>query len=257
MIAVIVLTHNNETSIKKTLESLLWCDERIVIDDFSSDKTVFIAKSYQTKIYQRHLQDDFAAQRNFGLQKAKGDWVLFIDSDEVVSTKLQKEIIEATKSQDTSGYYLKRHDYLFGKALLHGETGRVRLLRLAQKSAGIWKRPIHEVWDVKGSTGELQNPLYHFPHPDVAQFLTDINTYSTLNAKYLFDTHVRTSFVEIILYPKAKFFLNYIWFAGFLDGTSGTVLALMMSFHSFLTRAKLYQLQQRDNHSHTPIDTCC
>jgi glycosyltransferase involved in cell wall biosynthesis len=255
MITAIILTHNNETSIKKTLESLSWCDERIVIDDFSSDKTVSIAKSYKTKIYTRHLQDDFAAQRNFGLQKAKGEWVLFVDSDEVVSTKLQKEIVEAEKSQRFSGYYLKRHDYLFGKALLHGETGRVRLLRLAQKSKGIWIRPIHEVWNVKGSTGELQHPLYHFPHPDVAQFLTDINTYSTLNAKYLFDTHVRTSFVEIFLYPKAKFFVNYIWFGGFLDGTAGIVLALMMSFHSFLTRAKLYQLQQREKNLRRSIDT--
>jgi glycosyltransferase involved in cell wall biosynthesis len=257
MISAVILTHNSEASIKRTLESLLWCGERVVIDDFSTDKTITFAKSVKTKIYQRHLDEDFAAQRNFGLEKVKEGWVLFVDSDEVVSTKLQKEIIEVTKSRGINGYYIKRLDYLFGKGLRHGETGRVRLLRLAQKSKGKWSRPIHEVWEVQGVLGELMNPLYHFPHPDVAQFLSDINTYSTINAKYLYATHVRTSFMAILLYPKAKFFVNYIWFRGFLDGTAGIVLAIMMSFHSFLTRAKLYQLQQSNKSLHRSIDTCC
>jgi glycosyltransferase involved in cell wall biosynthesis len=238
VISAIVLSHNNEDSIERTLRSVAWCGEIIVVDDFSADKTVYVAKKHNATVYQRHLSDDFAAQRNFGLMKAKGEWILFIDSDEVVSPDLAKEIQESLKI-DCAGFYLKRRDWLFGRRLRHGETGRVRLLRLAKKDAGIWTRAVHEVWNVKGLIAELSHPIDHFPHPDVAQFIEEINTYSTINARYLFKKNVRVPAWHIIAYPCAKFFMDYVWYLGFLDGTAGAVVAIMMSFHSFLTRAKL------------------
>lgn len=241
MISAIVLSHNDEGSIARTLASLTWCDETVVIDDFSTDKTVDIAKKQKAIVYQRHLNDDFAGQRNFGLEKAGGEWVLFVDSDEVVSPDLAKEIKESLKI-DCAGFYLKRRDWLFGKQLRHGETGRVRLLRLAKKNAGTWKRAVHELWNVGGVAGELSRPLDHFPHPDVAQFIDDINHYSTINARHLYAQHVKVAWWHIIAYPAAKFFIDYFWYLGFLDGTAGAVTALMMSFHSFLTRAKLWLL---------------
>lgn len=134
---------------------------------------------------------------------------------------------------------------MWGRCLKHGETNRVRLLRLARKEAGVWRRPIHEVWQVSGKTGELKNPLLHYPHPNVAQFLEEINWYSSLNANYLFEHGVRINGGQIIAYPLAKFFLNYFWRLGCLDGTAGIVMALMMSFHSFLTRAKLWTLTHK------------
>ena len=252
MISAIVLSHNDEGSIARTLDSLIWCDEIIVIDDFSTDKTVDIAKKYTTNIHQHHLNDDFAAQRNYGLKIVEegparrslgegGEWILFVDSDEVVSAGLAKEIQESMEI-DCMGFYMKRQDWLFGKRLRHGETGRVRLLRLAKKDAGKWERTVHEVWNVNGITGELSHTLDHFPHPDVAQFINEINHYSTLNARYLYSKNVHVRWWHIIVYPKAKFFLDYIWYLGFLDGTAGAIMALMMSLHSFLTRAKLYLL---------------
>ena len=242
MISVVVLTHNSETTIQKTLQSLLWCDERIIIDDSSTDKTVSSAGAYKTKIIRHHLNDDFAAQRNFGLAQAKGEWVLYVDSDEVVSEELKKEIREAIKNDQIAGYFVERRDIVFGRELKHGETAGVRLLRLAKKSAGSWKRPVHEIWMVQGLTSQLAYPLYHFPHPNVAQFLDDINFYSSLNAKYLYAQQIREPVWYMVAYPAAKFFVNYIWRMGFLDGTAGVIIAVMMSFHSFLTRAKLYML---------------
>ena len=241
MISAIVLSHNDEDSIARTLVSLTWCDEIIVIDDFSTDATLHVAKKYTTNIYQHHLSDDFAVQRNFGLTKAIGDWVLFVDSDEVVPTDLANEIQNSLKI-DCAGFYIKRTDWLFGKPLRHGETGRVRLLRLAKKKAGKWERTVHEVWNVKGLTAELSHPLDHFPHQDVAQFIEEINRYSTINARYLYTQNVRAPWWHIVAYPMLKFFMDYVWYLGFLDGTAGAVVALMMSFHSFLTRAKLYLL---------------
>ena len=240
MISAVILTHNDEKTIEKTLESVRFCDEVVVIDDDSKDKTVEIAKKFTSKIFTHEVKDDFAAQRNFGLSKAKGEWVFYIDSDEVVSDKLAKEIKKSIKIGD--GYYLKRNDFVFGRFLKHGETSRVRLLRLGRKGTGIWQRPVHETWNITGAVGTLSEPLLHFPHPNVAQFIEEINTYSTINAHFLFNQKIQCPWWHIIAYPKAKFFLNYFWYLGFMDGTAGAVSAIMMSMHSFLTRAKLYLL---------------
>jgi len=245
MISAVILTHNNEDILPKTLSSVSWCDEAVVVDDYSTDATTRLAQQIGATVYQQHLADDFAAQRNFGLSKAKGEWVLFVDSDEIITNELKKEILDVTgKKSDYPGYYLKRDDFLFGKFLKHGETGMVRLLRLAKKDRGVWKRPVHEVWDIQGKTGELHNPILHYPHPNVAQFLDDINRYSTLNADYLYTQKVRVRWWHIPVYPKMKFFLNYVWHQGFRDGTPGAIVAILMSFHSFLTRAKLWMRYQ-------------
>lgn len=241
MISAIILTHNSEGFLGKTLESLAWCGERIVIDDASTDTTLRIAARHNTPAYTRKLQGDFAAQRNFGLEKVKGEWVLYVDSDEVVSKKLADEI-QKSVTIDCSGFYLKRQDWMLGKKIQHGETNRVRLLRLARKDAGIWVRPVHEVWKLEGVVGTLVQPIDHFPHPNVAQFVDDINVYTTLNARYLFHENIRVPFWQILAYPAAKFFVDYIWYLGFLDGTPGAIIAIMMSMHSFLTRAKLWLL---------------
>jgi glycosyltransferase involved in cell wall biosynthesis len=241
MISAIILSHNSEYEIERTLLSLSWCDRRIVIDDFSSDNTVTLSKKCKAEVFQRHLEGDFSAQRNFGLEKAKGEWVLFIDSDEVVSRALAREI-QKSLTIDAAGFYIRRQDWMYGKKLRYGETGKGKFLRLAKKNAGIWDRPVHEVWKVKGFVGTLIQPLDHFPHPDVAQFISEINMYSTLNARYLHQEHVRIPWWHILAYPAAKFLVDYIWYRGFLDGTPGAIVALMMSMHSFLTRAKLWLL---------------
>src|SRR3990167_2567557 len=92
MISAVILTHNDESTIDRTLESVSWCDEVIVVDDDSTDETVSIAKKFGAEVYSQTLNGDFSLQRNFGLTKAKGEWVLYVDSDEVVTTELGKEI---------------------------------------------------------------------------------------------------------------------------------------------------------------------
>jgi len=240
MISAVVLSHNDEAILPRCLKSLSWCDEIIVIDDESSDKTVSIAKKSGAEIFIRKLNDDFAGQRNFGLEKANGTWILFVDADEVVSRELADEI--QGLSYNKNGYLFKRKDYWGGGWLAHGETGNIKLLRLAKKEAGKWKQPVHEEWRITGNVGTLAHPLLHYPHQNVAQFLDEINRYSTLYASYLYRHGVREPAWQIAGKPAAKFFLNYIVRLGFLDGTAGIMVALMMSFHSFLVRAKLWFL---------------
>jgi glycosyltransferase involved in cell wall biosynthesis len=244
MISAVVLTHNDTLTIEDTLKSLSWADELVVVDDNSTDNTAVRAKALGAKVYSHPLAGDFATQRNFGLSKARGEWVLFVDSDEIVAPALAQEVKTRIKDSGIAGYYIPRNDILCGKTLTHGEVGGMRLLRLAKKDAGRWVRPVHEVWDIKGKTSALTQPLLHYPHPDVAQFLSDIDSYSTVNANYFYAQHKHTQPWQIVVYPVAKFFLNYVWRLGFLDGMQGAIVAFMMSFHSFLTRAKLYQLQR-------------
>lgn len=246
MVTAVVLTHNDEAVFSRCFKSISWCDEVIVIDDQSTDDTARIAKTLGAKVFAHALADDYAAQRNFGLEKAKGEWVLFVDSDEVVSEELQLEIKAKTQQpamgQQCDGYYVRRRDYWGGRWLKHGETVHIKLLRLAKKGTGLWIQPVHETWNIRGEVAELEHPLLHYPHPNVAQFLEEINRYSTLYARFLHTQGVREPVWNIVAKPVAKFFLNYIWRLGFLDGTPGIIVALMMSYHSFLVRGKLRNL---------------
>lgn len=246
MISAVVLTKNEEKNIKECIYALKWCDELVVIDDESWDKTREIAQRLGAKVFTRPLNSDFAAQRNFGLQQARGEWILFVDADERVSKELASEIQESVKKPNHSGYFVKRKDFMFRHWLEHGETGNIKLLRLARKEAGEWVRPVHEVWNICGDTRELKNHLLHFPHQTVAEFLQRINFYTTLDANIFFQNGERVGFLKIIAYPTGKFISNYFFKLGFLDGMAGFLVATMMSFHSFLTRGKIWQLQRRD-----------
>ncbi|HWY80268.1 MAG TPA: glycosyltransferase family 2 protein [Candidatus Sulfotelmatobacter sp.] len=247
MISAIVLTKNEEKNIEACLESIAWCDERIVIDDHSDDKTVEIAKRKGAKVFSRFLQQDFADQRNYGLEKANGDWVLFVDADERISSALWYEIMQHTSEsfEDYSGFYIKRQDTMWGKILRYGETGNIMLLRLAKKGVGKWEGKVHEKWKVSGKTIVLINALDHFPHTTVAEFLKEINFYTDLRAEELFQKKMQSNSLSIIVYPKAKFILNYFFRRGFMDGLPGLVFAVLMSFHSFLVRGKLWLMWQK------------
>jgi glycosyltransferase involved in cell wall biosynthesis len=214
----------------------------IVIDDASEDATRDIATACGANVFIHALDGDFAKQRNFALGKASGDWILFVDSDEVISPELAREIQDAIKKQYV-GYRFARQDIFYGKPLLYGETNRTRFLRLAKRGIGMWVRPVHEVWDVNGDVGQLVHPIIHAPHVSVSTFLSDINRYTTLDAHYFFTNGRRVSGWQVIAYPCAKFFVNYILYQGWRDGVRGTIIALMMSMHSFLTRGKVWELQ--------------
>lgn len=244
-LSIIVLTHNDEVRIVDCLENLGFAEELIVVDDNSNDRTVDLVRNYTNQIYVRGLDKNFSNQRNFALNKAHGEWVLFVDSDEIITDKLKKEILECIKIGSVNGYFIKRIDYIWGEKILHGEAGEVVLLRLAKKNSGKWHGKVHETWNVKGSTGRLKNPLFHVPHQNVSEFLADIDNYSSLRAEELKEKGSTVSAMQIIAYPFAKFIQNYIFKLGYQDGIPGFIYAVLMSFHSFLVRAKLYQLQNK------------
>jgi glycosyltransferase involved in cell wall biosynthesis len=245
MITVVIITKNEEENIKRCLESVKWCNEMIIVDDNSNDKTVEIAKKYKATVYLRDLNNDFSAQRNFGLSKAKNEWVLFVDSDEIISDALAFEMQNATGLRDQNlrnhdGFYIKRVDFMWGKQLKYGETGDKKFLRLAKKESGLWEEQVHERWMVKGLIGELVNPIFHFPHKSMNEFLREINYYTDIRAMELNNHNRKVSSLSIIGYPLGKFIVNYVLKRGFMDGMAGLIYAITMSFHSFLVRSKLW-----------------
>jgi len=254
MLSVVILTKNEEKNIVDCLESILWADEIIIVDDQSEDRTIEIIENFENKkihVFKRTLDGNFSSQRNFGLSKTTKKWVLFIDADERVTKDLKEEInsIIVNSSDKNNGYFIKRRDYIWGKMLKHGETGSISLLRFAKRGSGIWMGKVHEVWNVEGNIDSLNSILLHFPHQTINEFLREINTYSTISAGEMIDKKIKVSMFDIFLYPKGKFLLNYFFKLGFLDGIEGLIFAIMMSFHSFLVRGKLWMLWQKKHTS--------
>lgn len=242
----IVLTKNEAKNIFECLRRLKFCDEIIVVDDNSIDQTTKIARDFNARVYLRNMNQDYSSQTNFGMSKAKGEWILIIDADERVSPKLRDEIVKSIKDpKDNTAFYFRRIDYMWGRMLTHGESGNSNVLRLIKKGSGKWKRRVHPYFDFKGGTKILTNPLFHYPHPTLDKFVNSINRWSNWHAKANSEEGKKSSITKIIFYPLAHFVKNYFFKRGFWDGTQGFVYAALMSFHSFLAWSSLWVLQNK------------
>lgn len=246
MITAVVLTKNEEKNIVDCLESLSFCDEIVIVDDNSNDRTGEIAKKLGAIVAKHSLNNDFSKQRNYGLSLVKSDWVLFIDSDERVSSVLAKEIMYKISENEYEGFYIKREDNIWGKKIKHGEAGNIWLLRLGKEGSGKWNGSVHEEWKITGKTEKLINPIQHYPHQSLQEFIKEINYYTTLRALELNKKGIKVHWYDIIFYPKLKFLNNFFLKLGFFDGVHGLIFALIMSLHSFLVRGKLWILNQKN-----------
>ncbi|MBI5356156.1 glycosyltransferase family 2 protein [Candidatus Collierbacteria bacterium] len=244
-LTVIILAKDDGVKLKKAVESVRFAGEVIVVKE-------------------KFPVSDFSEVRNRALNQAKGEWVLFVDSDEEVSQKLKEEINNFINKNynnyNISGIYLKRRDRFLGKWLKYGETSNVKLLRLAKKGAGRWERPVHEVWKIKGTTGELRNLLKHYSHDSVEEMAEKLDRYSEMEAKWRLGGIGKLGklgrlgiVIEMVLFPVGKFVQNYIFRLGFLDGMEGFIHAGMMSGHSFLVRVKILDKVQEGKRKYKKV----
>lgn len=246
-ISAVILTKNEEKNISDCIKTLDYFDEIIIVDDFSTDGTMAEIDKFKDdriKIFQNNLNDNFSNQRNFALSKASNRYVFFIDADERVGKNLEEELRLIDENFD--GYYIRRKDNIWEKELNYGEVGNIFILRLGNKEKGKWVGKVHEKWEIKGKIRRLRNPLYHFPHQTISEFLREINYYSTLRSEELYSQGVRSGLLAIIFYTKGKFIFDFFVKQGFRDGIPGFILAMFMSFHSFLVRGKLWQFSQKE-----------
>lgn len=258
MISAAIITKNEEKNIRDCIESVSFCDEVIVIDDYSNDATKKIIqdirvesqkRNQKIKYYQRQLNDNFAEQRNFALEKCTNKWVLFVDADEEVSNELSSELTQYIDNplHGVNGFFVKRKNIMWGKEIKHGEMGNDILLRFARKDKGTWKREVHEYWDIKGSKGNLKNPIVHRPHEDLSDFLTTIKHFSRIHALSNKKEGKKSTVTKILFWPIGKFLFNYFYRRGMLDGARGLIIALVMSFNSFLAWSSLWLYQRNSS----------
>lgn len=225
-LSAIILTNKLPDEITSSIRSVSFADETILIRDHPGFHP---------------LAGDFAAQRNYGLAKAKGDWVLFVDDDEVITKELSHEIQQAIRSDKFSGFYLKRVDRYHGQILHHGETGNMKIIRLGRKSAGVFTRPVHEFWQIKGAVGQLKNPLIHERGDLVTPFIDRMTFYGPIDARELDKEHKPFTYWRLFANPKGKFIANYFLKLGFLDGCAGLFQAYLMSIQSLTVRVFQWQ----------------
>ena len=241
-ISVVILTNRSDEHFLRALDSVQWADEILIIDDHSPNKWDYLSNKYHFSLLKCEKITNFAKIRNELLTKAKNEWVLFLDSDEILTDDLMIEIQQILPKTNYSAFYLRRKDIFLGKILQHGEVGNIKLLRLVSKNSGLWQGKVHEKFVLqKGENSDLNYSILHYPHSSIHSFISKINHYTTLRAIELSEQNTGFSIWEMLAKPIIKFIWNYFFKLGFLDGWRGLIYAMTMSLHSLLVRIKLYE----------------
>jgi glycosyltransferase involved in cell wall biosynthesis len=248
-LSVVIITLNEEANLGRTLASVAWADEVIVVDSGSTDRTREIADSHGAKFLVEPWKG-FAAQKNSALAQASGDWVLSLDADEEVESALADEIRRAIGTNPPQqGFYVPRKNFFLGRWMRHGGFYPDHKLRLFRRAAGRFEeRLVHEDAHIHGATGVLKGHLLHRAYPTLASYLEHMNSYSSLGAQMnvaqMSAANARRSFsvVDIVLRPQLTFFYNYLLRGGFLDGREGLLLHLYHAGYVSWKYAKAWEL---------------
>lgn len=244
-ISACIITLNEESRIRDCLESLKWVDEIIVVDSFSTDKTVDICKEYTDRVYQRPWPGNID-QKNYAISLARNDWILSLDADERLSPELAMEIQDAIRNpSDTQGFFFPRLSFYLKRWIYHGDWYPDYQLRLFRKDHGQWKgtNP-HGRVSVNGKTRYLKHNIYHFNYKNFSHQLRTIDNYSNIFADIIIEKGKGFHLSQLIFRPLYKFIRVYIIKMGFLDGLPGFILAVSNAFYIFVKYVKLWERVQ-------------
>lgn len=243
-ISACVTAGNEEDKIAACLASLAWCDEVVVVDSFSQDKTFEISKQYTPHVFQ-HPWEGYIAQKNYIRSLARFPWILFVDADEVVSDALRAEIEGEFERDpgDIAGFRFPRMVYYLGKWIRHGEWYPDIKLRLFRKDRGHSEgQEPHDRVVVDGRVKTLASPLYHYTYDNLTDHIHTLNRFSSISAKEKFAQGLKFRWRDLFFRPPFRFFKSYVARRGFLDGPQGFIIALMTAFAVFVKYAKLMEL---------------
>lgn len=248
-ISACITTHNEELNIERTLKSLDWVDEIILVDCESTDSTIEIAQKFKCKIFSQPNDSNLNVNKNYGFTNTSSDWILCLDADEVIPKTLEQEIRLLLDSLvEENGFFIRRKNNYFGRFLMHGGNYPDKQLRLFRKNFGKFPaKHVHERLEVKGKVGILREPFEHYPYRDIKQYIEKLNFYTTFECGFRLQQGIKFSiprFLMILLSAFFRFLRRYIFKLGFLDGFQGFAAAFFDFVSQILIQIKLWEAKR-------------
>lgn len=246
-ISAVIIAHNEEKRLEGALKSLAGvASEIVVVDCFSADDTIKIAKKYTDRVFER-AWTNFADQKNFADSKASHAWILSLDADERVSPELRDELSELKKTEpECSSFSIPRQVFYLGRWIRHSGWYPDRKLRLFRKDQARWEGDyVHEKLVVEGKTEKLKGSIHHFTYRNIAEHLARINKFSDLGAQKLYAQKKKCRWYHLLFLPFFRFIRAYIWKRGFMDGFAGLVISVLTGYAVFARYAKLKEIWKK------------
>lgn len=239
-ISATIITCDEERNIARAIESLRCCDEIVVLDSGSIDRTCELAAKLGARVIESPWHG-YAGQKNLASEKATYDWVLSIDADEALSEALEAEIWQIKKNGPKhEAYTMPRLAQYLGRWIFHSGWYPDRKVRLFDRRKAQWQGEfVHESVRVRGTVGHLQANLLHFTCQSLSEHLRTMDRYTTLAAEQIIAEKRPVSWSRLLLDPPWTFLQTYVLKAGFLDGVEGLTIAAMAAFYNFLKYAKV------------------
>jgi glycosyltransferase involved in cell wall biosynthesis len=237
-----IICQNEEAHIEACLASVAWCDEIVVVDSGSTDRSVELARKLATRVV-HHDWPGYVAQKNFALEQATGDWVLSLDADERCTPELRDAILAALSAQpDLAGFEVRRHVFYLGRWIDHGGWYPDWKLRVVRRGHARWAGvDPHDKLVADGPTARLDADLVHFTYGRFADHIGTLQRFSEVVAGEWVGQGRRFSLVRALVHPPVKFLECFVWKRGFLDGWPGFVIAATSAFYVFAKHVKLWE----------------
>ena len=244
-VSAIVVCFNEERNIRDCLESLRWCDEIVVVDSFSTDRTVEICREYTDRVMQRPWAG-YRDQKAFAHSQATKQWVMLVDSDERVTPELRDEIQQALDGDAGRfmGYAVPRLVFYLGRWWWRGGWYPDYDVRLFRRDQATWGgADPHEKILVDGAVRRLKQPLHHFSYRNIGDHIERINRFTSISSRELRNEGGRWRLANAVLRPAFRFFRFYILKRGFMEGFAGFYVAATAAVYVFLKYAKLWEIE--------------
>ena len=239
-LSAVVIAKDEEKNIVECLKGLAFCNEVVVVDSGSSDRTVSLAKGLGAVVYSNPFVD-YASQKNFAIGKASSEWLLLVDADERVSAGLADEILTTLKHPAADGYFVKRENRIFGRWMKYGANREDFQLRLVRQQKAVFEGRVHERIRVEGECSRLSNVLYHHSTDSVSVYMKKLNVYTSLEAKVLEERRADGSPAKMKSRPLQFFFYRAFWQQGLRDGTEGFLFSVLSAYYEFIRQAKYWE----------------
>lgn len=246
-ISVLIPAFNSEKTIGPALESVKWAGEILVCDSYSTDRTLEIAKQYGARIIQ-HEYINSALQKNWAIPQCSYQWVLIVDTDEVVDPQLKEEILDVLKTPDADvdGYWIPRKNFIYGKWMRCGGIYPDYQLRFFRRDKGIYEtREVHAHLKVPGRSEKMKGHLLHDGFKDLKTWMIKTERYIRYETDEMIKQNKKAGMRRIVFYPAGVFMKSYFLQKGFMEGYPGFLLAVLTAFYYFLMYARLHERQRQ------------